>query len=205
MGLLTIIKKQKQKDKEVRCLVIGLDNSGKSTIVNRLLPEDEREDKITPTIGFQIKTFTIDNTFNINLWDVGGQNSLRPFWENYFNKTDVLIWCIDISLPVRFNESFSELQNLIVKNGDRIGYDCHVVVILNKIDLLDDDDMTNSDIILNIEEKIQNSFNIENGDNMLNSIDIINKRREVDFIRCSAISGEGIDAIKEAILSQISR
>ncbi|CAB4254473.1 similar to Saccharomyces cerevisiae YMR138W CIN4 GTP-binding protein involved in beta-tubulin (Tub2p) folding [Maudiozyma barnettii] len=205
MGLLTIIKKQKQKDKEIRCLVIGLDNSGKSTVVNRLLPEDEREEKITPTIGFQIKTFTIDNNFNINLWDVGGQNTLRPFWENYFNKTDVLIWCIDISLPIRFNESFTELKNLVVKNGDRIGYDCHVVVILNKIDLLEDEDETTNNLISNIEKQIQDSFNSENGGNVQNSVDIINKRREVDFVRCSAISGEGIDTIKEVIVSRISR
>ena len=197
MGLLTIIKKQKQKDKEIRCLVIGLDNSGKSTVVNQLLPEAERTEKITPTIGFQIKTFCIDDVYNINLWDVGGQTTLRPFWENYFNKTDVLIWCIDVSLPIRFDESFKELQNLIVNNGDRIGYDCRVIVIFNKIDLLDDG---SSEEVLasNLENTIRTSFENQNVDN------IVCHRRTVTFIRCSAILGKGIDQIERAIVSHVS-
>ncbi|KAG0670798.1 Arf GTPase cin4 [Maudiozyma exigua] len=167
MGLLTIIKKQKQKDKEIRCLVIGLDNSGKSTLVNQLLPEAERTEKITPTIGFQIKTFCIDDIYNINLWDVGGQTTLRPFWENYFNKTDVLIWCIDVSLPIRFDESFKELQNLIVNNGDRIGYDCRVIVIFNKIDLLDDG--SSEEVLASkLEDTIRNTLFLEKASIRLN-------------------------------------
>lgn len=197
MGLLTIIKKQKQKDKEIRCLVIGLDNSGKSTVVNQLLPEAERTEKITPTIGFQIKTFCIDDVYNINLWDVGGQTTLRPFWENYFNKTDVLIWCIDVSLPMRFDESFKELQHLIVNNGDRIGHDCRVIVIFNKIDLLDDDS-SEEVLVSNLENTIRNSFENQNVDN------IVCHRRTVTFIRCSAILGKGIDQIECAIVSHVS-
>ena len=74
MGLLTIIKKQKLKDREIKCLVLGLDNSGKSTIVNQLLPKEDRDTKITPTVGFQIRSTTFDNgRYNINLWDIGGQ------------------------------------------------------------------------------------------------------------------------------------
>lgn len=194
MGLLTIIKKQKQKDKEIRCLVIGLDNSGKSTVVNQLLPEDERTDKITPTIGFQIKTFCIDDAYNINLWDVGGQSTLRPFWENYFNKTDVLIWCIDISLPIRFDESFKELQNLIVNNGDRIGYDCRVIVLFNKIDLLDDKN-SEEELASNLEDTIKKSFERQSTGN------ITAPKRVINFIRCSAVIGDGIDKIERALIS----
>ena len=34
MGLLKIIKKTKQKEKELRVLILGLDNAGKTTIVS---------------------------------------------------------------------------------------------------------------------------------------------------------------------------
>lgn len=56
MGLLTIIKKVKQKEKEMRVLMVGLDNAGKTTIVKRLNGEDITT--ISPTLGFNIKTMS---------------------------------------------------------------------------------------------------------------------------------------------------
>lgn len=204
MGLLSIIKKQKQKDKEIRCLVIGLDNSGKSTIVNQLLPQQEREKKITPTIGFQIKSFAINNTYNVNLWDVGGQSSLRPFWENYFTKTDVLMWCIDASLEVRFDESFQELRSLIMNSGDRIGYECHVIIVLNKIDLLDDSENNLSSLLKQFQTRVLSRFEAESSDNRTSDVGF-NPEDNISFVSCSAITGTGIEALKEAITADVTR
>ena len=53
MGLLTIIKKVKAKERELRILMVGLDNAGKTTIVKRINGEDIP--KISPTLGFNIK------------------------------------------------------------------------------------------------------------------------------------------------------
>ncbi|KAG7909007.1 hypothetical protein KL906_002501 [Ogataea polymorpha] len=74
MGLLSIIRKQKLKEKEVRLLLLGLDNSGKSTIVKSMLGQDVKE--TSPTMGFDICTVSYAG-FNINIWDIGGQTSLR--------------------------------------------------------------------------------------------------------------------------------
>lgn len=49
MGLLTILKKQRLKEKELRILVLGLDNSGKTTILKKLNGEEISE--IAPTFG----------------------------------------------------------------------------------------------------------------------------------------------------------
>lgn len=146
MGLLTIIKKQKLKDREIRCLILGLDNSGKSTIVNGLLPESEKCNSITPTVGFQIHSIVVESaqdgkTYKVNLWDIGGQRTLRPFWDNYFDKTDVLLWCVDIASSLRFDESFNELRELVMQDRDRIGYQCKLVVAINKIDLVEQADL----------------------------------------------------------------
>jgi len=54
MGLLTILKKMKQKEKEMRILMLGLDNAGKTTILKKFNGEDINT--IEPTLGFNIKT-----------------------------------------------------------------------------------------------------------------------------------------------------
>lgn len=54
MGLLKILKKIKEKEKEERILILGLDNAGKTTILKKFNGEDT--EKISPTLGFNIKT-----------------------------------------------------------------------------------------------------------------------------------------------------
>lgn len=184
MGLLTIIRKQKLKDREIRCLILGLDNSGKSTIVNKLLPVNEQNDEISPTIGFQIHTIEYNSEnghYQVSVWDVGGQSTLRPFWDNYFDKTDALVWCIDASLPLRFNESFNELKSFLLRDEGRIGYDCHVIVTMNKIDLLDD-----TSVLGNIRKNITKR---------------LDSKIPVTFIECSGITGDGIDMLLPSIVS----
>jgi ADP-ribosylation factor-like protein 2 len=68
MGLLTIIKKMKRKEKEMRLLMVGLDNAGKTTLVKRLCGEDITT--ISPTLGFNIKTLTFRGC--ARQWDLAG-------------------------------------------------------------------------------------------------------------------------------------
>lgn len=56
----------------------------------------------------------------VSLWDIGGQRTLRPFWDNYFDKTQVMIWCIDVSLLVRFDETMQELEELVNRDESRM-------------------------------------------------------------------------------------
>lgn len=53
---------------------LGLDNAGKTTILKKFNGEDITE--IAPTLGFNIKTLE-HRGFQLNIWDVGGQKSLR--------------------------------------------------------------------------------------------------------------------------------
>ena len=50
MGLISILKKLKEKEKEVRLLMLGLDNAGKTTILKKFNGEDINE--IAPTLGY---------------------------------------------------------------------------------------------------------------------------------------------------------
>lgn len=45
------------KKREVNVLVIGLNNSGKTTVVNRFKNEDDRISEIVPTVGFSVEKF----------------------------------------------------------------------------------------------------------------------------------------------------
>ncbi|KAK0081579.1 hypothetical protein PV325_011922 [Microctonus aethiopoides] len=110
MGLLTILKKLKQKEKEMRILMLGLDNAGKTTILKRI--NGEPIDTISPTLGFNIKTLE-HRGHKLNVWDVGGQKSLRSYWRNYFEATDGLIWVVDSADKRRLEDCKIELYKLL--------------------------------------------------------------------------------------------
>lgn len=129
MVLHTILKKLKRKEKEVRILILGLDNAGKTTIVKKLNGEDTNT--ISPTLGFNISTL-MHNDFNLNLWDVGGQKSIRSYWKNYFDSTDALIWVVDSADRLRIRDCRAELHGL-VQEEQLAG--ATVLILANKQDL----------------------------------------------------------------------
>lgn len=129
MGLLTILKKVKAKERELRLLVLGLDNAGKTTIVKKFNGEDI--DLIAPTLGFNIKTLEYKE-YKLNLWDIGGQTSLRSYWRNYFEQTDGLIWVVDSADKRRLLDCKAELEKLLVE--ERLA-GASLLVFANKQDI----------------------------------------------------------------------
>ncbi|CAO1428238.1 unnamed protein product [Diamesa serratosioi] len=129
MGFLTVLKKMRQKEKEMRILLLGLDNAGKTTILKRF--NGEPIDTISPTLGFNIKTLE-HRGFTLNLWDVGGQKSLRSYWRNYFESTDGLVWVVDSADRMRMNACREEL-NILLQEERLAG--ATLLVLCNKQDL----------------------------------------------------------------------
>jgi len=66
---------------------------------------------ISPTLGFNIKTIKYQK-YSLNIWDVGGQKTIRSYWRNYFEQTDGLVWVVDSS-DVRRLDCSAELHNLL--------------------------------------------------------------------------------------------
>mmetsp|Transcript_8340 Transcript_8340/g.26560 ORF Transcript_8340/g.26560 Transcript_8340/m.26560 type:complete len:184 (-) Transcript_8340:247-798(-) len=130
MGLLSILKKMKKDEKEARILMLGLDNAGKTTILKKMSEEDISH--IMPTQGFNIKSLVQDG-FKLNVWDIGGQKTIRPYWSNYFESSDALVYVIDSSDKRRLEESGSELRELLAE--DKLG-GIPLLVFANKQDLL---------------------------------------------------------------------
>jgi len=101
MGLLSQLRALKKKQGEARILVLGLDNAGKTTILRSLSSEDIST--IMPTQGFNIKSLSQDG-FKLNVWDIGGQREIRPYWRNYYDQTDALIYVVDSADEMRVQE-----------------------------------------------------------------------------------------------------
>ena len=40
--------------------------------------------------GFNIKSVA-SNGMKLNVWDIGGQRKIRPFWKKYLDNTDLLV------------------------------------------------------------------------------------------------------------------
>merc|ERR1719352_1456126 len=110
MGLLSLLRDLKKKDSEFRFLMLGLDNSGKTTALKQMAGEDPSH--ITPTQGFNIKSVTKDG-FKLNVWDIGGQKHIRPYWKNYYENTDAIVYIVDSSDRRRVDEAAEELTELL--------------------------------------------------------------------------------------------
>ncbi|VDL65387.1 unnamed protein product [Nippostrongylus brasiliensis] len=132
MGLLDIIKSFKSNSgREIRILLLGLDNAGKTSILKQLSAEEITN--VTPTRGFNVKSVVTNGDIRLNVWDIGGQRSIRPFWSNYFENTDALIYVIDSSDRRRFDETSVELMELLDEEKlSRVP----VLIFANKQDLV---------------------------------------------------------------------
>jgi len=50
------------------------------------------------------------------LGDVGGQRTLRPYWRNYFEQTDALVWVVDSGDRMRMKDCKEELHSLLLED-----------------------------------------------------------------------------------------
>ncbi|RMZ96028.1 ADP-ribosylation factor 6 [Brachionus plicatilis] len=100
------------KKKDFNILVIGLDNSGKSTVVNNLKPNDDRAININPTVGFNSEKVNFRN-LNLSLFDMSGQSRYRNLWEHYYREADAIVFVIDSSDRMRFVVSNEELNDVL--------------------------------------------------------------------------------------------
>jgi GTPase SAR1 family protein len=49
----------------------------------------------------------------LNVWDIGGQREIRPYWKNYYENTDGLVFVVDSSDEMRLKEATDELHLLM--------------------------------------------------------------------------------------------
>ena len=67
-----------------------------------------------------------------NVWDVGGQDKIRPLWRHYYTGTQGLVFVVDSQDRERVDEAKQELHRIL---SDREMKDCLLLVFANKQDL----------------------------------------------------------------------
>ncbi|MFH4973488.1 hypothetical protein AB6A40_000197 [Gnathostoma spinigerum] len=118
--------------KEVRVLVLGLDSSGKTTILNQLKPTDARSSQIVPTVGYNVEKF-ISSNLSFTAFDMSGHGRYRNLWEAYYKETDGIIFVIDSSDRLRMAVARDELW-MLLDNKDILSKKVPLLVLANKID-----------------------------------------------------------------------
>ena len=82
-------------------------------------------------IGFNVETVTYKNV-KFNVWDVGGQDKIRPLWRHYYTGTQGLVFVVDSQDRERIDEAKQELHRIL---SDREMKECLLLVFANKQDL----------------------------------------------------------------------
>jgi len=111
----------KARQKCLKILVMGLDNAGKTTLINTYFNVGGDP---APTFGY--KTHVVQHgEWRMNIVDIGGQCCFREFWLNYFEKVDGVIFVVDCTDTRSCNEYLSQIA----------GLDVPICVMANKVDL----------------------------------------------------------------------
>lgn len=160
-------------------VVLGLDGAGKTTILKNA--GGESLERVSPTHGFNIKYLAMEGGYEQHVWDIGGQESLRPYWVNYIDNTDGVIFVIDSADEKRIEENGNELQGLLEEENLK---GVPFLVLANKLDLMHS---------IGSEEIME-----------LLSLDEI-EDRPWTIVACSGKTGEGIDMGFEWLVKQIDQ
>ncbi|CAK62720.1 unnamed protein product (macronuclear) [Paramecium tetraurelia] len=109
--------------------MVGLENVGKTTMLNQLSMGDPSF--TVPTVGLNVRTVKKGGV-TMKIWDIGGQIQYRPEWGNYAQGCDALIFLVDTSNQATLGTSKKELHNLLDNKSLR---NIPILIIGNKIDV----------------------------------------------------------------------
>jgi len=125
--------------KPTKIVMLGLDGSGKTTILNQMKLREYIS--TIPTIGFNVETVEYKK-LKMTIWDLAGQAKLRRLWKHYFQGSDAIIFVIDSSDKERMEIVKEEMYG-VLNDMDLMG--ANVLIFANKQDIgvMTPEDITN--------------------------------------------------------------
>ena len=115
-------------NKTAKILFLGLDNAGKTTLLRRM--KDNVVGIYEPTFHPNYDNLIVGN-IHFHTFDLGGHESSRPLWRNYWEDIDGIVFLVDAVDSQRFEEAKKELHNLV--REEKIA-ETPILVLGNKID-----------------------------------------------------------------------
>ncbi|XP_033840756.1 ADP-ribosylation factor-like protein 4D [Periophthalmus magnuspinnatus] len=165
-------------------VVIGLDSAGKTSLLYRLKLKEFV--KTIPTKGFNTEKIKVamgaSRAINFQVWDVGGQDKLRPLWKSYTRRTDGIVFVVDSTEMERMEEARVELHK-ITRISENQGVP--VLILANKQDQESALSVTEVEKMLAIHELTMYTLHHIQG--------------------CSAVDGQGLQPGLEKLYEMIIR
>lgn len=115
--------------KKLEVVLVGLENSGKTTLLSVL--SDGKPVETAPTIGLNVKMVKRGGV-QMKCWDLGGQSQYRQEWGRYTRGCNVIVFVIDANAIHLLPDAKAELHRLL---EDRELATTPLLVVSNKIDL----------------------------------------------------------------------
>ncbi|KAF4661710.1 hypothetical protein FOL47_006566 [Perkinsus chesapeaki] len=156
----------------MRFIVVGLDNSGKTTLLNQLKPAKVSLETV-PTVGFSIEEFS-NHGINFCAFDMSGQGKYRSLWEHYYPDCEGIIFVIDSTDQLRFAVAREELQSMLQSVELAAKPNVPVIFFANKMDLSDASTL----------EEVSAAVGLD----FMSS-----HQRPFHVVRCCATTGEGVE------------
>ena len=122
-------------DKKIQVLILGLEQSGKSTLLKRIVDAaraTREEFQIETTNGFNYVNRTINNGNVFNIWDLGGDKVNKDFWPIFYRTLNVKLIIYVIELTEQ-DTMLSSLQNLIILMNEESLKESKFYIIFNCI------------------------------------------------------------------------
>mmetsp|Transcript_5747 Transcript_5747/g.10774 ORF Transcript_5747/g.10774 Transcript_5747/m.10774 type:complete len:199 (-) Transcript_5747:141-737(-) len=167
---------------ERRMVLLGIDNAGKTTMLERLKTlfgaKGMDPGRIAPTIGMNIARIQIDKVIAV-FWDLGGHASFRSVWHNYYDEVHGIMFVVDSADTPRLEEAQRVLSEVL---SHQSLHGVPVLCMANKQDLPSASNVEELSRLLDVERVL--------GD------------RAFHVHPCSALKGDGLEAGVRWLLSE---
>jgi len=148
----------------MKVFLFGVDEAGKTSLVRRIKTGQFNDNYFTPTRKFNIeyiqdiqKTKGDPSTITA-FWDSPGQSTFREKWLTGLQDSNILVYMIDVANQLRFEESKREFWKII---NNYLLLDVPLLIIGNKIDLLNLSIEGDNDQLIRTKEEILDYFELD--------------------------------------------